>query len=621
MPRVRALIYVECPLTLVSLAKLALGGFSRRFGGDSDARFRWKRLWKQGPIFLDPETGVTVVTPLALGRTFDAGWLQRLVHRAWFVRRLRSAGATLVWVTHPFWPAEFYQKLGLVVSHYDSTEDFSKGYSLTPVQRRRLEQNDAALRRRARTISCASRVLFDSSRSEHPRCLYLPNGVDWDLFGSKREPWDLRRELNLAPDMVLLGYLGSANERLDWELLRKVLNRRPKWALVQAGTKDVAVALERAFFLGPVPLECVPALLDNIQVCLLPHRLDPLTHSMSPQKLYDYLASGKPVVSTPVREALALNGLVSLAQTEQGFVEAIERCLRQDSPEKRAMRLKAAYAHRWDCKAEELAAFVGLRDGPSPAAQSQAARTALARTAVVIPTYNERDNIGRLIQAIAGLSPQIRIVVVDDASPDGTGELVESLVPLYPQLACLHRAGKEGRGGACIAGFRYVLERFDVDYIFEMDADFSHDPREIPALLERASGCDVVIGSRYLKGSRILNWELKRRVFSRLANFYAKACLGLPISDYTNGFRCYQRRALEAVDFERIDATGYVVLSEIACQLHRKGLRFGEVPTVFVNRRRGLSNLTRHEIGSAFLAVLKLGFSRRFQPVGRLRAA
>mgnify|MGYP005832887247 CR=1 FL=1 len=234
------------------------------------------------------------------------------------------------------------------------------------------------------------------------------------------------------------------------------------------------------------------------------------------------------------------------------------------------------------------------------------------KSAVVIPTYNERENLGALVDAIMVLSDDLRVIIVDDNSPDGTGEIADALAAKYSAVDVIHRQGKGGRGSACIAGFRRALQDPEVAHVLEMDADFSHDPRDIPRLIaalsagDATTSRDVAIGSRYLPGSKIINWGAQRHVFSRISNAFARFLLGVPIRDYTNGYRCYTRRALEAVDFDRIEAHGYIVLSEMAYQLHRRGIRFVEIPIVFVNRRRGSSNTNLREISEAFTSVIKL---------------
>jgi len=195
---------------------------------------------------------------------------------------------------------------------------------------------------------------------------------------------------------------------------------------------------------------------------------------------------------------------------------------------------------------------------------------------------------------------------VDDSSPDGTGEIADGLAAEYPgRVSVIHRKAKDGRGGAVLAGLaRGLADGYGI--IFEMDADFSHDPAEVPAFLDAVKRYYFVIGSRYLPESRIVDWPAKRAFFSRWANRYARFFLRIPITDYTNGYRCYRRDALEKLDFGAIDSKGYIVLSDIAWQLHRAGLAVGEVPTVFVNRSRGESNLSLKEVLSAFTGVLRL---------------
>jgi glycosyltransferase involved in cell wall biosynthesis len=224
----------------------------------------------------------------------------------------------------------------------------------------------------------------------------------------------------------------------------------------------------------------------------------------------------------------------------------------------------------------------------------------------VIPSYNERENIVQLVSRILELQPSAHVLVVDDNSPDGTSALLtEAKLTLGDRFELLTRTGKGGRGSAVLAGFRRGLEG-SYEVLFEMDADFSHKPEEIPLFLEKILDYDMVVGSRYLPGSEIYHWGWKRTFFSRWANRYARAVLRIPLSDYTNGFRAYRRSAIKSLDMDAIDAKGYVVLSEVAYQLFLKGARFGEVPTVFVNRRRGISNLNFREIKEAFLSVLRI---------------
>ncbi len=228
------------------------------------------------------------------------------------------------------------------------------------------------------------------------------------------------------------------------------------------------------------------------------------------------------------------------------------------------------------------------------------------KTLVIIPCYNEAENIVQLVDRLMDLYPSIEVLVVDDSSPDGTAALVKKAQERHAgRLHLIVRQGKGGRGSAVLAGFAWALER-DYEIVFEMDSDFSHKPEEIASFMEKIKNNDMVVGSRYLPGSEIREWGPKRTFFSKWANRYARLVLRIPMSDYTNGFRAYRRKALEMIDMKKIDAKGYVVLSEVAYQLHRKGATIGEVPTVFVNRRRGISNLTGHEIHEAFFSVIRI---------------
>jgi dolichol-phosphate mannosyltransferase len=240
------------------------------------------------------------------------------------------------------------------------------------------------------------------------------------------------------------------------------------------------------------------------------------------------------------------------------------------------------------------------------------------RTLIVIPTFNEAENIARLTERLLAMPEKLDVLVVDDGSPDGTAEIVRAKSEgTGGRLKVLKRSGKGGRGSAVLEGFRIGMKD-GYDLLFEMDADFSHNPEEIPSFLKKMQeGYDMTLGSRYLPESKIYDWGWKRTFFSKWANVYARFVLGIPITDYTNGYRCYTRRALEALDMESIEAKGYVVLSEVAYQLHLKGMKIGEVPTIFVNRRRGISNLSSHEIKEAFLSVLRIRFKRAYRRFGR----
>lgn len=237
----------------------------------------------------------------------------------------------------------------------------------------------------------------------------------------------------------------------------------------------------------------------------------------------------------------------------------------------------------------------------------------MPKTLITIPTFNEAENIGRLVERLLLMENEIHVLVVDDSSPDGTAEIVKSFaIKTDGRLHIIKRTGKGGRGSAVLEGFRFGLTG-DYEYFMEMDADFSHNPEEIPSFfVKMAEGYDMVLGSRYLPESKIYDWGWKRTFFSRWANRYARLVLGIPMSDYTNGFRCYTKEAVQALNMDIIEAKGYVVLSEVAYQLHLKGFRIGEVPTIFVNRRRGISNLSIHEIKEAFMSVLRIRFKREY---------
>ncbi len=229
---------------------------------------------------------------------------------------------------------------------------------------------------------------------------------------------------------------------------------------------------------------------------------------------------------------------------------------------------------------------------------------------VIIPTYNEKENITRLIKHILGNNYEIDVLVVDDNSPDGTSEEIIDNFKNNSRVSLLTRDKKDGRGGAVLDGISEAIKKGFYNRVIEMDADFSHDPDELPLILEKSKEVDVVIGSRYLPDSSIVGWPFQRAVFSKIANFYARFLLKIPISDYTNGYRCYSIESAKSIEKDKIKSKGYIVLSEIAYQLFLKGFSFGEVPTRFVNRTRGISNLSINEIISAFTSVWKLKFGK-----------
>jgi dolichol-phosphate mannosyltransferase len=200
--------------------------------------------------------------------------------------------------------------------------------------------------------------------------------------------------------------------------------------------------------------------------------------------------------------------------------------------------------------------------------------------------------------------PQTSVLIIDDASPDGTGALADDLAGQYPGLHVLHRAGKQGLGTAYVAGFRYALER-DYDCVFEMDADFSHDPRYLPALLAATEEADLVIGSRYVPGGQTPDWGLSRRLISGFGNVFARTVLRLPVRDCTAGFKCYRRTVLEAFDLDQIRLEGYAFQIETVYQVYRKGLRIKEVPIVFPDRKVGKSKMSKAIVLEAFTYVIR----------------
>ncbi len=235
------------------------------------------------------------------------------------------------------------------------------------------------------------------------------------------------------------------------------------------------------------------------------------------------------------------------------------------------------------------------------------------KTLIVMPTYNERENITAIVEEIARYAPQIDILIIDDNSPDGTGKVADALRERFPNVATMHRSGKLGLGTAYIAGFRYALEQ-GYDLIFEMDADFSHDPRYLPEFLAAAAQADLVIGSRYIRGGGTPNWSLLRRFISGGGNIFARFMLRLPIKDATSGYRCYRRAVLTTLDLSAIQSQGYAFQVEMVYQTLRHGFRVREVPIIFIDRRVGKSKMSRKIFIEAFFYVLRARFGRSNQP-------
>ena len=224
------------------------------------------------------------------------------------------------------------------------------------------------------------------------------------------------------------------------------------------------------------------------------------------------------------------------------------------------------------------------------------------RALVVVPTYNERLNLPVIVPAILQQDPRIDVLVVDDNSPDGTGALADGLAAESPRVHVLHRTAKQGLGKAYLAGFTWALERH-YDFVIEMDADFSHDPKFLPELLKAAGDADLVIGSRYKSGVNVINWPMSRLLLSIGANQYARWITGLPLSDSTGGFKCFRRAVLEAIDFSRVRSNGYAFQIEMSYRAWRKGFRLVEIPIVFTDRIEGQSKMNKRIVREAIWMV------------------
>ena len=232
------------------------------------------------------------------------------------------------------------------------------------------------------------------------------------------------------------------------------------------------------------------------------------------------------------------------------------------------------------------------------------------KSIIIIPTYNEKENIERLIEEIRKLNRDFHVLIIDDNSPDGTGHITDGLVKKHSEVSVIHRPGKLGLGTAYIAGFKYALKN-NYDFIFTMDADFSHQPKYLINLLEKAKEYDLVIGSRYIKDGRIQNWPLPRLILSQGANIYVRMVTGLPIFDSTGGFNCYRREILEKINLDKIISDGYAFQIEMKYRLWKKGFSIKEVPITFIDRTRGTSKISKRIIFQAFFLAWK--FRKRGQ--------
>lgn len=240
----------------------------------------------------------------------------------------------------------------------------------------------------------------------------------------------------------------------------------------------------------------------------------------------------------------------------------------------------------------------------------------VGRVLVVIPTYNEADNVSRIIARVRDAAPVVDILVADDNSPDGTGVIADALARTDPHVHVLHRQGKEGLGAAYLAGFAWARER-GYDAVVEMDADGSHAPEDLPTLLDAARDADVVIGSRWTRGARVVGWPLRRLLLSRCGNLYARLALGMPVSDATGGYRVYRSAALEAIDLESVRSQGYSFQVELSRLAHRAGVRIVEVPITFAERERGASKMSPLIVAEALWRITAWALQDRRTAVRR----
>jgi dolichol-phosphate mannosyltransferase len=224
------------------------------------------------------------------------------------------------------------------------------------------------------------------------------------------------------------------------------------------------------------------------------------------------------------------------------------------------------------------------------------------RALVVVPTYNEAVNLPVIVPQILAQDPRLDVLIVDDNSPDGTGQLADEMAAADARVHVLHRPGKGGLGKAYLAGFRWALER-DYELVFEMDADFSHDPKFLADFLRAVEDADLVIGSRYKTGVNVINWPISRLLLSLGANQYARWITGLPIMDSTGGFKCFRRKVLQAIDFERVRSNGYAFQIEMSFRAWKKGFRLVEIPIVFTDRIEGQSKMNKRIVREAIWMV------------------
>lgn len=229
------------------------------------------------------------------------------------------------------------------------------------------------------------------------------------------------------------------------------------------------------------------------------------------------------------------------------------------------------------------------------------------KSLVIIPTYNELENIPRLIPAVLSQDESISILIVDDGSPDGTANYVKEQIKINDRIHILEREKKMGLGTAYIAGFKYALQN-NYDFIFEMDADFSHDPNELKNFLTAIKDNDLVLGSRYINGIRVVNWPMTRLLLSFFASVYTRIITGLPVRDATGGFKCFRRKVLEAIDLDKVRSNGYSFQIEMTFKAYCKGFKIKEIPIIFIDREKGQSKMSKKIVREAITMVWKLRF-------------
>ncbi|BDG06046.1 polyprenol monophosphomannose synthase [Anaeromyxobacter oryzae] len=243
-----------------------------------------------------------------------------------------------------------------------------------------------------------------------------------------------------------------------------------------------------------------------------------------------------------------------------------------------------------------------------------------ARRAVVcLPTYNEKENLEAILTAILASAPEVDVLVIDDNSPDGTGQLADAYAARDPRVKVLHRAGKQGLGKAYLAGFAWALER-GYDLVLEMDADFSHDPKYLPVMLAKSRDADLVLGSRYVPGGGTVNWGVGRKILSRGGSLYARTILGVGVRDLTGGFKCFRKEVLEAIDLGSVECSGYAFQIELTYRAIRRGFTVAEVPIVFADRRVGHSKMSKKIVLEAIRKVWSIRFSPFARAEGRNKA-